>query len=392
MKRILIFSLNYYPNVGGADIAVKEITDRISPEDIEFHMVAHRFDRHHLTEERVGQVVVHRIGGGSSRFSKFLYQFRAPLVVARLHQHHHVDATWAMMAHSAGVPAALFKLFYPRIPMLLTLQEGDPLPYIERMMRPVWPLFSRAFTHADAIQAISTFLADWARRRGARGPIEVIPNGVDIAHFSREYPSAAVAITRQSLGARDGDTLLVTTSRLVRKNAVDDVIRALAELPPSVRFIVYGVGPDEVALKALARELGVEDRVRFMGQALHEDLPLALAACDIFIRPSRSEGMGNSFIEAMAASIPVIATQEGGIADFLFDEKRNPGREPTGWAVDPDAPEQIARTVEDILAHPAEVARVTANARTLVREKYDWNLIAEKMRTLFDRLLDAQKR
>ena len=386
MKRILIFSLNYYPNVGGADIAVKEITDRIPREDMEFHMVAHRFDRHHLREERIGRVVVHRVGGGSSRLSKFLYQFRAPLAAARLYRQHHFDATWAMMAHSAGVPAALFKLFYPRVPMLLTLQEGDPLPYIERTMRPVWPLFSRAFTEADAVQAISTFLADWARRRGARGPIEVIGNGVDIARFAREHPSSAVTIARQSLGARQGDTLLVTTSRLVHKNAVDDVIRALARLPSTVRFIVYGMGPDETALKGLAQELRVTDRVRFMGQAPHEDLPLVLAACNIFIRPSRSEGMGNSFVEAMAAGLPVIATQEGGIADFLFDATRNPDKEPTGWVVDPDAPEQIAQAVEDILAHPAEVARVTANAKTLVRRKYDWDLIARQMRALFDRL------
>lgn len=389
MKRILIFSLNYYPNVGGADIAIKEITDRIPSEDIEFHMVAHRFDRHHLSEERVGRVVVHRIGGGSSRLSKFLYQFRAPLTAARLHQHHHFDATWAMMAHSAGVPAALFKLFYPRIPMLLTLQEGDPLPYIERTMRPVWPLFSRAFTHADAVQAISTFLAEWARRRGARGPIEVIPNGVDVAHFSRVHPAAAVATTRQSLGARHGDTLLVTTSRLVHKNAIDDVIRALVALPPTVRFVVYGVGPDEAALKALARELGVAGRVRFMGQALHEDLPLALAACDIFVRPSRSEGMGNSFVEAMAAGIPVIATQEGGIADFLFDAKRNPDKETTGWAVDKDAPEQIAQAVEDILADTDKTRRVVASAKRLVTERYGWDLIAQQMRSLFDRVMVA---
>lgn len=386
MKRILIFSLNYYPNVGGADVAVKEITDRISPEDLEFHMVAHRFRRSHPREEQVGRVVVHRVGNGSSRLAKFLYQFRAPLVAARLHRREHFDATWAIMAHSAGVPAALFKLFYPRVPMLLTLQEGDPLPYIEHTMRPLWPLFSLAFTRADAVQAISTFLADWARRRGARGSIDVIPNGVDIGHFSRVHSSAAVTITRQSLGARQGDTLLVTTSRLVTKNAVDDVIRALVALPSSVRFIVYGVGPDETALKVLARELDVESRVRFMGQALHEDLPLALAACDIFVRPSRSEGMGNSFVEAMAAGLPVIATQEGGIGDFLFDGKRNPDKEPTGWAVDKDSPEQIVRAVEDILAHPEQVKLVTENAKQLVTEKYDWSLIARQMAGLFDHL------
>lgn len=380
-KKILIFSLAYYPHVGGAEVAVKEITDRISPENIEFHMVTLRLDRALLSEEQVGQVSVHRIGKGSSRLSKFFFQFSAARAAGHLHQHHHFDATWAIMAHSAGVPAALFKFFYRDVPTLLTLQEGDPPAQVERTMWPLWPLFSRAFKRADAVQAISTFLGAWARRRRFVGPMEIIPNGVDTASFGR-FKSAKKS---------SNDITLVTTSRLVHKNAVDDVIRALVYLPEHIRFIIYGEGPDEAALKTLARELGVAERTRFMGQIAHEALPEVLAACDIFVRPSRSEGMGNSFIEAMAAGLPVVATQEGGIVDFLFDAKRNLDKLTTGWAVDKNSPEQIARAVEDILTHPEQAARVTANAKKLVTEQYDWNLIATRMYALFDRLLDARK-
>src|SRR3989344_4819635 len=117
-------------------------------------------------------------------------------------------------------------------------------------------------------------------------------------------------------------------------------------------------------------------------------MPLYLRACDIFVRPSRSEGFGNSFIEAMAAGVPVIATQEGGIADFLFDAKRNPKVPPTGWAVDKDSPEQIAAAVKDILGNPDQVRRVIENARALALKKYDWDLIARNMRQkVFEPLL-----
>ena len=286
------------------------------------------------------------------------------------------------MAHSAGVPAALFKLFYPRVPMLLTLQEGDPPAQVERTMLPAWPLFSRAFTHADAVQAISTFLGAWARRRRFVGHMEIIPNGVDIAHFTQTFSTEDREAKRAELGAQATDVLLVTTSRLVEKNAVDDVIRALAHLPEHVRFVIYGTGPDEANLRMLAKEVGVGGRIHFMGYISHEAMPLALAACDIFVRPSRSEGMGNSFIEAMAAGLPVIATQEGGISDFLFDAKRNPDKPTTGWAVDTDSPEQIAQAVQDILAHPEQVAFVTATAKKLVTEQYDWSLIAGRMKAL----------
>ena len=75
----------------------------------------------------------------------------------------------------------------------------------------------------------------------------------------------------------------------------------------------------------------------------------------------------------------------GGIADFLFDAKRNPDRETTGWAVDPDDPEQIADAVRDILASPEKVREVTERARKMVEEEYDWDIVTEKMRTkIFD--------
>jgi glycosyltransferase involved in cell wall biosynthesis len=81
----------------------------------------------------------------------------------------------------------------------------------------------------------------------------------------------------------------------------------------------------------------------------------------------------------MASGLPVIATQEGGIADFLFDEKRNPSIPTTGWAVDKDAPDQIAAAVLDIINRPEKVREVVERARRMVREKYDWDIIARDM-------------
>jgi len=400
MKRVLIFSLNYYPRfIGGAEVAIKEITDRIPAEEIEFHLLSLRFDSELPEEERIGNVVVHRIGKSVPHPSiadlrkppldgqKRWYQFGAFFAANRLHRKYRFDGIWAMMAHSAGIPAGLFKTFHPQVKYLLTLQEGDPPEYIEKLARPVWPLFARAFTTADAMQTISTFLYRWGIRRGFSGYSEVIGNGVDIARFSHPYPAEEIDSMKTKLDKKESDVFLITTSRLVEKNAVDDVIRALPMLPEQVAFLIYGIGPDEEKLKKLAKELGVEDRARFMGEIRHQDLPLALSACDIFIRPSRSEGMGISFVEAMATGLPVIATQEGGIADFLFDAKRNPDKSTTGYAVDKDSPEQIAEAVKEILADPAQVARVTQQAEKMVIEQYDWVTIASRMRALFARLL-----
>ena len=391
MKKILIFSLAYYPRfVAGAEVAIKEITERVS--DIEFHMVTLRFDSALPKVEKIGNVLVPRIGFASHnpsiedlsryplRLNKHLFQFLAAWKALSLHRTHDYSATWAMMAHSSGIPAIIFKLLRPDVPYILTLQEGDRLEKIERMMVPLWPLFTRVFTRADVVQVISTFLGKWARRRAFTGRLEIIPNGVDVSRFSHSEMPSVVNEIKAFLGKRMGDVFLVTVSRLVQKNAIDTVIKALPLLPEHVRFIVIGIGPDDLSLKRLARECGVTERVRFVGEVQNANLPKYLHACDIFIRPSRSEGMGISFVEAFAAGIPVIATQGGGIADFLFDEKRNPGLPITGWAVDVDSSEQVAQAVKDIMDNPEKVRAVTATARALAEEKYDWNTVASAMR------------
>lgn len=375
MRRILIFSLAYYPHVGGAEVAIKEITDRIS--DVEFHMFTLNFGGEEK-EEQIGNVFVHRIGNGSSYLSKILFLPRAAFRARDMHEALHFEALWAMMSYML-FPVVFLRLMGVNVPYLLTLQEGDPWEHMfsRWFIIPFRPLLTYSFKHASVIQTISTYLAAWAKRMGYQGEIAVVPNGVDLGRFLR---------TKHPRILTEGIVNLVTTSRLVHKNALDEVIRALVLLPENVQFVIYGDGSDEEELRTLSKELNVEDRVLFKGYLSHEELAHAFETAHIFVRPSRSEGMGNSFIEAMAAGLPVIGTQVGGIADFLFDEKRNPDKSTTGWAVDVDSPGQIAEAVKDIMTNPAKVVRVRANAQKLVTEKYDWNHVTAQMRTVYARL------
>ena len=378
-KKVLIFSLSYFPNhVGGAEVAIQEITKRIP--DIEFHLVTQRFEASLNREEVIAGVHVHRVGFGSSYISKMLFIPRAAYRALALHRKHRFDAAWAMMSYMS-FPVLLMRLGGTNLPYALTLQEGDPFEHVFKRwhMRLLSPLIRAGFQKASVVQGISTFLTPWATAMGFRGPLEVIPNGVDTARFSQEVARASLDALKDSLDKKMGDVFLVTASRLVYKNAVDDIINALTHLPENVKLIVLGSGALEKELTHLATTHKLQTRVRFVGHKHHDELPQYLAACDIFIRPSRSEGMGNAFIEAMAAGIPVVATQEGGIVDFLFDEKRNPDKPVTGWAVDKDSPEQIAAAVKDIMSHPEKVRAVVRTAREMVREKYDWNLVARDM-------------
>jgi len=393
MKKILIFSTAYPPFVGGAEVAIKEITDRIK--DIEFDMVTLRFDSDLPKVEKIGNVTVHRIGFTTKNpsmndlvkfplmLNKYLFPFTAWLKAKKLHKKNKYDGIWAMMAAYAGFGASFFKGSNKDVPYLLTLQEGDPIEYIKKRVRFVYPLFKKIFTRADIIQVISTYLGGFAKEMGFKGEPVLVPNAVNYAHFSHQYPEHEIEEIKKKLGKSDDDIYVITASRLVLKNATDDVIKALKHLPEQVKFIVLGTGPDQEMLESLIKELNLEGRVKLVGQVDHKEMPKYLRASDIFIRPSLSEGFGNSFIEAMAAEIPVIATPVGGIVDFLFDPDKNPDKGPTGLFCQVRDPESIAEKIKRFIEDKDLRERIVGNAKAMVAEKYDWDIIARDMSRVF---------
>ncbi|MBI4120932.1 MAG: glycosyltransferase family 4 protein [Parcubacteria group bacterium] len=402
--RLLIFSLTYYPRfVGGAEVAVKEITDRLSPADFDFDMITLRLDSTLPKEEKIGNVRVYRVGFAKKNpspeelvrfplyFLKVLYPVLALKKAISLYRENHYDGFWAMMTYM-GFPVVLFRLFWKKVPYVLTLQDGDPIEHIRgrARIRIVYPLFKRIFTEASVVQTISHYLAQFAKSMNTQAPVFVVPNGVDMAHFTKKHGEQELARLKGELGKKEGDTYLITTSRMVPKNASDDVIRALALLPNNVHFLILGTGPDEAKLRALARESRVYERVKFLGHIDHGRMPLYLSISDIFIRPSLSEGMGNSFIEAMAVGLPVIATHVGGITDFLFDPEKNPGKNPTGLAVDIRDPQGIARQVKRLMEEKTLREVLVQNAFTFVKDTYDWGNIAGRMeREIFTKVKRA---
>ena len=90
-KKILIFSLAYFPHVGGAEIAVKEITDRISPDDFLFDMVTQKFNSTNPSFERIGNINIYRIGSSNTVFQKLFFPFRAFMKARSLHHKNHYD-------------------------------------------------------------------------------------------------------------------------------------------------------------------------------------------------------------------------------------------------------------------------------------------------------------
>lgn len=368
-KRILIFSLSYLPLVGGAELAIKEITNRLH--EYQFDMVTMRFSPEHPEFEAVGNIHVYRVGPGKAGYiHKILFIPRAVWKARKLHNKRPYNSFWAMMTNML-LPISILRLLGVRTPYALTLQDGDPFEQVFRRIRIRFfsPLLKYGFRHAAVIQVISTFLAEWPKRMGYQGRIALIPNGVDYRKFSE--PSSKTYI------GKENPIRLITTSRLVKKNGVGDVIEAMKLLPEKYVFDILGSGELEINLREQAKSLG--GRVRFLGHVDHNEIPNFLHRAHIFIRPSLSEGFGSSFVEAMAAGLPVIATQVGGIPDFLFDPDKDKKHPSTGLFVKVHDPMGIAKQVERLMNNERFRETIITNARRLAKDKYDWNLIAKEM-------------
>jgi len=262
---------------------------------------------------------------------------------------------------------------HPEVPFILTLQEGDPLDYPTKRGWMVAPIFKYIFRKADRITALSRFLADWAKQMCAICPVTIVPNAVDYGFFSKPVPVAEVSALKEKLGKKPGDVFLITTSRLVVKNAVGDIIEALQYLPSNVKLLILGQGPEEEDLRVKATDPKFGDRVTFVGFVDHLGMPPYLAVSDIFTRPSLSEGFGASFVEAMAAGIPVITTPVGGIPDFLIDGE-------TGLFCDVGNPRSIAQKVEKLLKDPESRTYIVSTAKKMVETKYQWGTVVEQMK------------
>jgi len=381
--KVLIFSVTYFPFVGGAEVALRAITKRLP--HIEFDIITAKISQKLSNLEKIDQVNVYRVGSGS-KLDKYLYPLRAFLFAKKLHQQKHYNLIWSMMATWAGIPALFFKLKFPSIKYLLTLQSGDSDLFIWLRTWFWYPLYRMIYRRADHIQVISNWLAQRARRYGYQGEISLVPNGVALESFQQSAISNQQSAIKRKLNIENNSKVIFTSSRLVKKNDIESLIKSIKFFSPNdklqTKLIIAGSGKLEKKLKKFTQQLNLSDKVIFLGQLTPEELLSYYAIADIFVRPSLSEGQGISFIEAMAAGVPVIATPVGGIPDFLINDQ-------TGWFCQVKNPESIAEKINYILndKNKLVVDKVIQNAKKMVVEKYTWNLIAEQMNQVFNKLI-----
>jgi L-malate glycosyltransferase len=212
-----------------------------------------------------------------------------------------------------------------------------------------------------------------ARHGIARERLTYIPNGVDV-------PSET--------SRRTGDrVVIVCVARLSPIKRHSDLLQAAALLcdrVPRLELLFVGDGPSAGALKELADELGLGDRVTFAGAVSRDGVREALARSDIFCLPSLWEGMPGSVMEAMAGGLPVVGTDVNGIADLV-----SPGR--TGLLVPPCTPEALADALAQLALDAQLRERFGRAARERIAEEFSVGRMVRAKEDLYRRLAEARR-
>jgi glycosyltransferase involved in cell wall biosynthesis len=204
--------------------------------------------------------------------------------------------------------------------------------------------------------------------------VQTIYNGLNLSDWDAAAKPAKAS----------GEVLVTTVGNIRRVKGHDVLVRAAATIArefPNVSFSVAGevLEPDYFAeLEALVRELGLSGRFQFVGGIT--DLRKHLSGSDIFVLPSRSEGFSNAIVEAMAASLPVVATNVGGNAEAVTDGV-------SGFIVPPDDPAQLAAAIARLLSDPAEAKAMGLAGKNLAAEKFTTEAMMRRIVTTYEKLL-----
>jgi glycosyltransferase involved in cell wall biosynthesis len=209
----------------------------------------------------------------------------------------------------------------------------------------------------------------------------VIYNGTDLTPFADVRRGHAAA--RALLGYDSGAFVVGGVARLDPRKGLDLLLQAAAltlDHLPGLQVVIVGDGPERGRLESLARVLGLEARVRFVGE--QRDVRPYLAALDLFAAPSRTEGMGLAIVEALAAGVPVAAARVGGIPEVLQNGT-------AGWLVDGADPRAWAQAIARAAALPGERQRLSlvgpARARVFAIE-----ITRRRLEAVYDRLLGRE--
>ena|GEM_PF-887516 len=255
------------------------------------------------------------------------------------------------------------------IPLLTTLEGSDIKVFGRELISK--PPIKRALKQSRKIIALSNELKREAIELGAReDKIHVIPDGVDTSKFK----PGDKHVLRAELHLPEG-FLVLFVGYLYKLKRVDRLIKASANLSKDFEFhvVIAGDGPERQNLERLAESLGLKT-ILFKGSVAHEDMPSYMAASDVLVLPSETEGLPTCVQEAMACGIPVVASNVGGLPDLITNEI-------TGYLANDEI--ELEGHLRRIMSSPESVSLMGTNALNFARKNLSLDSVVERIEEVY---------
>ncbi|MFA4646420.1 glycosyltransferase family 4 protein [Pyrococcus kukulkanii] len=245
-----------------------------------------------------------------------------------------------------------------------------------------FPLFSHYLSFLHKIIAVSNSAKAFIEHF-TDVPVEVIPNGVDDELF-KPLSEDEKADVKEKLGL-EGRVVLYVSRMSPRKgpHVLLNAFQRIVEEIDDVTLVMVGTGEMLPFLKAQAKFLGIERRVRFLGYVPGEILPKLYASADVFVLPSiTSEAFGIVILEAMASGVPVVATTVGGIPEVVRESE-------SGILVPPGDEVALKRAIIKILSDKNLANKLGKAGRKAVEKEYSWKVVVEKIEKVYEEVLNS---
>ena len=373
--RLLLINSEYPPIGGGAGNATAHIARCFASMGHETLVITSRFeDLPH--EERSGNLTVYRIPSlrrkqdRSGALEQLIFLFTASFWISSLVSRRRPNATLAFFGAPSGMIAYQLKKVF-NIPYVVSLRGGDVpgfRPYDFRTYHKILAPFLRmVWSNSSSVVANSQGLRALARAFDSRFEIPIIPNGVDLDMYTSPERSWQ-------------PPLILSVGRLVYQKGFDLGMRALARLKHlDWQWNVAGDGPEMDALKSLAREQGISDRVVFLGWQSRQELIQCYRQSNLFLFPSRHEGMPNAVLEAMASGLPVIASRIAGNEELVLHQT-------TGLLVESESIDVLTAALKELIENPARGQQLGAASRQRVEQSFGWENTARQYEALLEKV------
>lgn len=225
----------------------------------------------------------------------------------------------------------------------------------------------------DHLIGNTTDIVDYLARNGwPPERLHHVPNFVTI--------NPSPPISRAAFSTPNNVPLILSLGRLHECKGFDVLLQAFAKVPDAYLWI-GGDGPERAALKKQARKLGLDDRVRFLGW--QEDVAPLLAACDVYACTSRLEPLGNAFIEAWAATKPVVSTAAEGPSALIEHNS-------SGLLSPIDDAGELAVNLRHVIDHPEDAQRFAENGYKCFKEDFGKEAVVAKYLDFFSRVVEGR--